>query len=66
MADTIKDKIDEVAKAGVKSVADETGQVQRLSIEEMIKADQYVAAKTAAGRSHFGLRMTKLVPPGTG
>ena len=66
MADTIEEAIDEIAKAGIRQVSDETGSVERTPINDLIKADQYIAAKTAAGKKHFGLRMTKLVPPGTG
>ena len=66
MADSIEDRISEDATLGVDSASDETGSVKKKSVDELIKADQYLAGKTAAGKKHFGLRMTKCVPPGTG
>ena len=66
MADSIEERILVDAKLGIGSASDETGQVTKTPIKDLIEADQYLAAKSAAAKNHFGLRMTKLVPPGTG
>lgn len=66
MADSIEERIETDATLGVSSVSDETGQVTKHSLKELIEADRYLKARTAAGKKQFGLRFTKLVPPGTG
>lgn len=38
--------------------------MQSRPISELIAADQYLAAKRAAARSHGGLRFAKIQPPG--
>lgn len=63
---TIAEAIEEQAKGRVKRASDREGDVEYFSIDELIKAKRDAAADTAAGKPHFGLRMTKLVPPGTG
>ena len=40
--------------------------VVQKDIEQQIKADEYLAAKQAAAKPHFGLRFTKIIPPGAG
>ncbi len=40
--------------------------VEQQSIDDQIKADQYLAAKQAAKKSNLGLRFTKIIPPGAG
>lgn len=40
--------------------------VVQKDVEQQIKADEYLAAKQAAGKPHFGLRLTKIIPPGAG
>lgn len=42
--------------------------ITRRSIDELIKADQYLAGKEAVANKNpfFGLRMRKIVPPGGG
>ena len=40
--------------------------VVQKDIEQQIKADEYLAAKQAAAKPHFGLRLTKIIPPGAG
>ncbi len=36
------------------------------SLDELRRMLEMVQADLASGKSHFGLRMTKLVPPGAG
>ncbi|MCH7873380.1 MAG: hypothetical protein IID33_16915 [Planctomycetes bacterium] len=40
--------------------------VEQHSLPDQIEADQHVKAKKSAAKPHFGLRMTKLIPPGAG
>jgi len=35
-------------------------------LDQLIKADNHVAAKTAGRKNHMGLRFSKIVPPGAG
>lgn len=66
LPDTIAEAIEQVATGMVSESAENGRSVRRMSIREMIEADQYLAAKRAAGKSHFGLRFTKCIPPGGG
>jgi hypothetical protein len=47
---------------------DGRGSVTAKDIDQLIKADQYLAAKTAAANrvTGFGLRFQQIVPPGAG
>ena len=63
---SIEQAIEEVAKGMVDSTSEGSRQVTYKSIEELIKADQYLKAKDAASKEHFGLRFTRLTPPPTG
>jgi len=56
----------EDAAAKPRSVAIDGLSVQQQSVAEVIAADRYLKAQAAAARPHFGLRFTKLVPPGGG
>jgi hypothetical protein len=40
--------------------------VTQISIKDKIAAAQYAAGTTAATNGNFGLRFTKLIPPGCG
>lgn len=58
----------ESAALAPKKVAVDGQSVEEHSIRDLIEADRYLAAKRAAANSrpHFGLRFTKLIPPGGG
>lgn len=64
--------IDDVAEAiasnaaGPKKVQVGNQSVEQHPIADQIKAADFLAARGAAARPHFGLRLTKLVPPGCG
>lgn len=60
----LSQRIEEVA-AGPAEVQSDAGRVREQSLEDLVKADQHLAANTAAGKPHRGLRFTRLVPPGT-
>ena len=64
--ETIDDAIKSVAKSMVQSSSENGRSVTRMNIKDMIEADRYLAGKTAAAKAHFGLRMTKCIPPGGG
>ncbi len=64
--ETIGDAIESVAK-GMTSASSENGRsMTQIPIKDLIAADQYLTGKRAAGKAHFGLRMTKCIPPGGG
>lgn len=48
-----------------KAVTVDGTRVEGQTIDELIKADQYLAGKKAANQPNRGLRFNKLVPPGT-
>lgn len=61
----IPDAIEQNA-LGPKRVEVDGEEVEQHSIADQIAADQHLAAASAAAQPHFGLRFTKLVPPGAG
>jgi hypothetical protein len=67
MPDTedINDTIAQTAADGIKNVSISGQHVESLSIDDQIKAANHVAAQSAA-RGSFGLRFSKLIPPGCG
>lgn len=54
------------AAAGPRSVSGDQGSVTQQSVQDLIAADQYLAAKAAARRRGLGIRQFKLRPPGAG
>lgn len=64
MSDELRDKIAEVA-AGPKRVRTDAGEVESQDLAAMVEADKYLTAKTAAQSKFRGLRLNKLLPPGT-
>lgn len=66
MADTtLSDEVQATALKSSKIVVD--GQeIQRRSVDEVIKADAYVKGQSAASNGRFGLRFSRIIPPGGG
>lgn len=64
--DDINDTIANTAADGIANVTVAGQSTTVLSIDEQIKAANHVASQTAAGTAKFGLRFTRLVPPGCG
>jgi hypothetical protein len=64
--ETIEDAIESIAKGMVSSSTENGRSVTRIALKELIEADRYVTGKSAAAKPHFGLRMTKCIPPGGG
>ena len=62
---TIEDAIEQNA-LGPKRVQVANQSVEQQAIGDQIKAHEYLASKAAAKKSHFGLRFSKIVPPGAG
>jgi hypothetical protein len=66
-APTTIDEAIEQAALGPASVTNADGQtVVSKDIQQLLDARNDQSAQTAAGKPQFGLRMTKLVPPGGG
>lgn len=64
--ETIEEAIEAQAKGRVKKAAEHGRNLEYMSIAELREAEQHLAAKEAARQPHFGMRMTKCVPPGGG
>jgi hypothetical protein len=62
---TIEQAIEQNAK-GPASVTVAGQTVVQKDVDQQIKADEYLAAKRAAAKAHFGVRFTKIIPPGAG
>ncbi len=64
MADEIEKTIEDNAK-GPKKATGDSGSVEQHSLSDQITADKYLASKKAARSRGLGIRMSKLVPPGS-
>lgn len=64
-ASDITDTIAQTAADGIANVQIGQESTTVLSIDEQIKAANYVAAQAATPKS-FGLRFSRLIPPGCG
>ncbi len=64
MAEDLKQTIRENAQ-GPKRAQGDSGSVEQHPLTEQIEADKYLASKTAVRDPKRGLRLTKLVPPGS-
>lgn len=62
--DDLKEAIRENAKGPAKAAGD-SGSVEQHPLRDQIEADRYLNSKKAAKAKRLGLRITKLVPPGT-
>ncbi len=51
--------------AGPKKAAGDSGSVEQHPIADQIAADRYLASKHATRTKGKGIRLTKLVPPGS-
>lgn len=64
MADEIDKTIEESVK-GPKRASGDSGSVEQHALNDQIAADRYLASKKAARSRGLGIRMSKLVPPGS-
>ena len=62
--DDLKKAIRRNAKGPAKASGD-SGSIEQHPLRDQIEADRYLSAKKAAKAKRLGLRITKLVPPGT-
>lgn len=62
--ETVEDAVDAVARGMVKKSKEGDQEVEYFSPDELNKAKQF--ASPAKSKPHFGIRMTKLIPPGGG
>lgn len=60
----LDEKIKENA-VGPKSAESDGQKVEQHSIEDQIEADRYLNAKKAVRKKNLGIRLGKLVPPGS-
>jgi len=51
--------------AGPKKATGDSGSVEQHPLNDQIAADRYLASKKAARSRGLGIRLTKLVPPGS-
>lgn len=64
--ETVAEAVEIAAKGMVKSSKEKDSEVEYFSPRELIDADNHLANKAAAAKAHFGLRMTRCIPPGGG
>jgi hypothetical protein len=64
--ETIEEAIDVAARTMVKRSKEGDRETENFPPKDLIEADRYLAAKAASAKPHFGLRMTKCIPPGGG
>ena len=62
--ETVEDAVGAVARGMVKKSKDGSQEVEYFSPDEIAKG--LTATSSAKSKPHFGLRFTKLIPPGTG
>lgn len=63
--DNIEDAISLVA-TGPKRTKVKGTEVEEHDLDQLIRADNHIAGKTAGSRNHLGLRFIKIIPPGAG
>ena len=64
MAEDLENKIKENAE-GPKRARGDSGEMEQHNLKDQIEADRYLCSKNAAKKKGLGIRMSKLVPPGT-
>lgn len=64
MSDEVSNKLAEAA-VGPKRVRTDAGEVEAHDLTQIVEADKYLAAKAAVQGKHRGLRINRLLPPGT-
>ena len=66
VAATISEALENIARQGFAQVTVGGQTVTVKSVDELIKADIYLASQNVAAQPHLGLRFTQIVPPGAG
>jgi len=52
--------------AGPRRAQGDAGSVEQHGLKDIVDADRYLASKEAAKRADRGIRISRLIPPGTG
>jgi len=63
-SDDLSNSITESAKSP-KRVQGDSGSAEQHSLQDQIEADRYLASKNAAKSRNSGLRIGRLIPPGS-
>jgi hypothetical protein len=63
--ENIAEALERVA-IGPKRSKESGREIEEHDLDQLIRADNHIAAKNAGRRNHQGLRFTKIVPPGCG
>lgn len=66
MADTIESRLEEDAINGVQRVAADGVSVDAMSVDDRIRADQYMKQAAAAKKNHRGIAHLQMKPGGCG
>jgi hypothetical protein len=66
MSDETRQQAIEDAMTSPASASTDGTSATARTVDELIKADKYLAAKGAADRPHRGLRFTRIIPGGAG
>jgi len=64
MIDDLEQALRDNAKAPAKAAGD-AGSVEQHPLRDQIELDRYLNSKKAANRKGLGIKISKLVPPGT-
>lgn len=64
--ETVEAAYEAAAKGLVKKSSEGDRQVEYYSLAELLEAKRQAASDVAAAKPHFGVRFTKLIPPGCG
>ncbi len=65
MAETPLDDAIRDNAGGPKRASGDAGSVEQHSLKDQIEADRYLNSKNATKNKNLGVKITKLVPPGT-
>ncbi len=65
MAETPLDDAIRDNAGGPKRASGDAGSVEQHSLKDQIEADRYLNSKSATKNKNLGVKITKLVPPGT-
>lgn len=66
MADTIREAIEDAAKAGIARVTADGTSVDAMDLDKLINADRHLSGQTAKAKNHLGLSFRALEPGGCG
>lgn len=65
-AENIREKIDEIALAGIQRAQGDQGSAEAIKIPDLIAADKHTAANTVAANPFRALKRARMIPPSAG